>query len=108
MTDDQRKVLRQYLPEFIGKLDVKKMVASLKKTQIIKNENHSEKVLAKQRHEEQVKELIDLLPKLGPKAFDAFFNALKCNQPQFAHDVQQSIKRKLIIRSTAISSEKVK
>ena len=95
MTNDQRKVLKKYLPEFMEKLNVEKMVASLKKAQIMTTERQSKKVLEKQTKDEQVKELIDLLPKLGPKAFGAFFNALKCNQPQFAHDVQQLIKCKL-------------
>ena len=103
MTRDQREVLRKYLPEFMKKLNVEKMVASLQKAQIMKGERQSKKVLEKETNDEQVKALIDLLPKLGPKAFGAFFDALKLNQPQFAHDIQQSIKRKLT-SSTFISS----
>jgi hypothetical protein len=94
MKDVHRQILRQYLPEFIPILDVGKMVASLKEANIVKLESQCQAVLEKQANRERVTRLFELLPKLGPKAFDGFFNALKINQPQLYHDVKQKIKRK--------------
>ncbi|CAB4002729.1 alpha-tubulin N-acetyltransferase 1-like [Paramuricea clavata] len=92
MKDVHRQILRQYLPEF-PKLDVEKMLASLKEANIVKLESQCQAILEKQTNRERVTKLFELLPKLGPKAFDVFFNALKINQPQLYHDVKQKIKR---------------
>ena len=93
MKDVHRQILRRYLPEF-PELDVKEMLASLKEANIVKLESQCQAISEKQTNKERVTKLFELLPKLGPKAFDCFFNALKINQLQLYHDVKKKIKRK--------------
>ena len=100
MKDIHSEILKKYLPEFNEKLDVKKMVESLVKAEIITEHNPGlgqavSEVLEEPTKKKQVEKLIcDVLPQLGPMAFDSFFTALKSNQLQFAHDLKQLINRK--------------
>ena len=82
--------------QFCEYLEAEKMVDSLKEAKIITpgNQRRLEAISGEQINSKKVEVLIDLLPKLGPKAFDAFFDALRVNQLQFYHDLEKLIKRK--------------
>ncbi|XP_028394607.1 uncharacterized protein LOC114518814 [Dendronephthya gigantea] len=90
-----RDILRKYLPQFCEKLNAKEMVDSLKKAGIITpgNQRSFEDISEEQINPKKVEKLITLLPKLGPKAFGAFFDALRINQLQFAHDIERLVKQ---------------
>ena len=71
------------------------MVASLKEEKILKSESLCQGILGQQSNRERAFALIDILQRLGQKAFHSFFHALKINQAMFFHDIQKSINRKL-------------
>ncbi|XP_046843866.1 uncharacterized protein LOC124437949 [Xenia sp. Carnegie-2017] len=96
MKDVHRRILVSHLSAFKQSLNVAQMVESLSNNVAITSRNpgvNIRAVLQELSLDKKVEKLIcDVLPRLGPDAFQFFFKTLDINQPQLAHDLRQSIK----------------
>ena len=103
MKEVHHEMLRSNLLLFQEKLDVVKMIQCLGQAEIITVDNPGlaqavSEVMDQQTKKKQVEKLIcEVLPQLGPNSYDAFITILQRNQPQLAHDFQQSIKGMLTV-----------
>lgn len=96
MKDVHRRILVSHLSTFKQSLNVAEMVESLSNNVAITSRNpgvNIRAVLQELSLDKKVEKLIcDVLPRLGPDAFQCFLKTLDKNQPQLAHDLRQSIK----------------
>ncbi|XP_046845375.1 uncharacterized protein LOC124439182 [Xenia sp. Carnegie-2017] len=96
MKEVHRQILVNHLSTFKQSLNVAEIVESLSNNVAITSRNpgvNIRTVLQEPSMDKKVEKLIcDMLPRLGPDAFQYFFKTLDKNQPQLAHDLRQSIK----------------
>ncbi|XP_046844657.1 uncharacterized protein LOC124438532 [Xenia sp. Carnegie-2017] len=96
MKEVHRQILVSHLSTFKQSLNVSQMVESLSNNVAITSRNpgvNIRAVLQELSLDKKVEKLIcDVLPRIGPDAFQCFFKTLDINQPQLAHDLRQSIK----------------
>lgn len=109
MEEIHRKTLRQTLPFFLENLKVRPFVDLIysSKHAVLSNEDY-DKILAQITDSDKICQIVLILQRSGPKAFDVFIHSLKTSGQEFIAEELEQKRGKLKLDQTLLKGFKYK